>query len=257
MRGLSGKVVLVTGAGGGIGQGIVDRFVAEGAKVCAVDIDTDRLAPLAARHRADVRIVAADVARWQDNDAMVQACLESFGRLDVFIGNAGIFDHSARLDSLSGQQLQSAAAELLGVNLVGYLLGVRSSLEALRNSNGCVLLTGSFASTEPSGGGILYTTSKHAVVGAVRQLAYELAPRIRVNGVAPGVAPTTLKGIGALGQESMFAVFPGTESKLPLGRVPEAADFAGLYAFLASDDAAHITGSFFTADSGLAVRGIT
>jgi len=253
---LDGKVAIVTGAGGGIGRGIVDRFIKEGARVCAVDVDTERLAPLADDHGDTVRLIAADVASWESNRDAVQTALDAFGRLDIFVGNAAIFDHATRLDALAGEQIKSAAEELLGVNLIGYLLGVRASLDALRASKGCVILTGSFASTEPSGGGILYTVSKHGVVGAVKQLAYELAPDIRVNGVAPGVAPTVLKGVGSLGQEEKFAVFPGTEKLLPLGKVPASADFGGIYAFLASEDAQHITGSMYAVDSGLAIRGI-
>jgi NAD(P)-dependent dehydrogenase (short-subunit alcohol dehydrogenase family) len=93
-------------------------------------------------------------------------------------------------------------------------------------------------------------------VGAVKQLAYGLAPAVRVNGVSPGVAPTVLKGVGALGQKEQSAVLPGTEAILPLGRVPASAGFGGLYTFLASPDGQHITGSMFAADSGLAIRGI-
>lgn len=256
MKGLEGKVALVTGAGGGIGSGIVDRFVAEGAKVVALDFDAERLAPVADRHGDKVRTIVANVAEWEDNRDAVATTLEAFGRLDCFIGNAGIFDHSMRLDAMDGATIGKAAAEMIGVNLIGYLLGVRAALPALRKTRGNVILTGSFASTEPSGGGILYTVTKHGVVGAVKQLAYELAPDIRVNGVAPGVAPTVLKGVSALGQVEQSAILPGTAALLPLRQMPDAADFGGIYAFLASDDARHITGSLFPIDSGLAIRGI-
>lgn len=253
---LAGQVVIVTGAGGGIGQGIVDRFVHEGARVTAVDSDAERLEALAGHYGDAVKTMVVDVADWDANRGAVDATLKAFGRLDCFVGNAGIFDHGMRLDAMDGSDIPRAAAELLGVNLVGYLLGVRAAVDALRASRGNVILTGSFASTEPSGGGILYTISKHGVVGAVRQLAYELAPDIRVNGVSPGVAPTVLKGVSSLGQVEQSAVFPGTEALLPLARMPEPRDFGGIYAFLASRDAAHITGSMFPVDSGLAVRGI-
>ncbi|MGE4409912.1 MAG: SDR family oxidoreductase [Sphingobium sp.] len=253
---LAGQVAIVTGAGGGIGRGIVDRFVREGARVTAVDFDVERLEALAGLYGDAVRTVVADVADWDANRAVVETTLEAFGRLDCFVGNAGIFDHGMRLEAMEGANIPGAATELLGVNLIGYLLGVRASLDALRASKGNVILTGSFASTEPSGGGILYTISKHGVVGAVRQLAYELAPDIRVNGVSPGVAPTVLKGVSSLGQVEQSAVFPGTAALLPLARMPEAADFGGTYAFLASRDAAHITGSMLPVDSGLAIRGI-
>lgn len=253
---LSGQVAIVTGAGGGIGRGIVDRFVREDARVMAVDADAERLSALIGNYGDAVRTIVADVADWNANLRVVAATLDSFGRLDCFVGNAGVFDYGMRLDAMNGAHIADAAAELLGVNLIGYLLGVRAALDALRECRGNVILTGSFASSEPSGGGILYTASKHGVVGVVRQLAYELAPAIRVNGVSPGVAPTVLKGLKSLGQNEQTAVFPGTSAKLPLARMPEAADFAGTYAFLASPDAVHITGSMFPVDSGLAIRGI-
>ncbi len=123
---------MVTGAGGGIGRGIVDRFIREGARVCAVDVDKDRLAPLADLHGAAVCTVAADVSTWAGNTFAVESAPNAFGRLDTFIGNAAIFDHGTRLKAIAGDQIGPAAAELLGVNLVGYLLGVRAAMEALR-----------------------------------------------------------------------------------------------------------------------------
>lgn len=120
-----------------------------------------------------------------------------------------------------------------------------------------MIFTASYAAFAPSGGGCLYTASKHAVVGLVRQLAYELAPDIRVNAVAPGVAPTTLSGVRELNQTPKEAVLPGTERNVPLQAIPSADAYGGLYAFLASErEAGHITGSIFTADSGLAIRGL-
>ena len=106
-------------------------------------------------------------------------------------------------------------------------------------------------------GGALYTDSKHALLGVVRQLAYELAPDVRVNGVAPGIAPTRLRGIDALGQERSDSVLDGTASVLPLQEVPSTEAYGGLYTLLANAaDSGHMTGSMIVADSGLRIRGL-
>ena len=119
-----------------------------------------------------------------------------------------------------------------------------------------MIFTASYASFHAAGGGVLYTASKHAVLGVVRQLAHELAPEVRVNGVAPGVAPTRLGGVGAFGQGEQDAGLPGVAEMLPLCERPSTDSYAGLFALLASRDAAHMTGTVITADSGLSVRGI-
>ena len=257
MKRLEGKVALVTGAGGGIGRGIVGRYVEEGAKVAALDVSSQGVDALKTLHGDAVLPLTADVSSWQDNCGAVKAAIDAFGRLDVFVGNAGIYDHGASLESLDGEDLSRAFDELMSINVKGYILGVRAALDALLESRGSVILTASYASFAPSGGGVLYTAAKHAVAGLVRQLAYELAPDIRVNGVAPGVAPTSLKGIGSLGQGNQESILDGTAAILPLPAIPDAGVYGALYAFLASPaEAGHITGSIFNADNGLSIRGL-
>lgn len=254
---LDGKVAIVTGAAAGIGRGIVRRLVAEGARVAAVDIVPTGVEALAREFGTRVHPIVADVARWDANKSMVAAALAAFGQLDVFIGNAGIYDQGVSLESLSGEAIDSGFDELFSVNVKGYLLGARAALDALLTTRGSMIFTASFASFAPAGGGALYTASKHAVVGLVRQLAYELAPDVRVNAVAPGIAPTMLTGVRALHQQQQASVLEGTAQMVPLQEVPAAEAYGGLYAFLASDrEAAHITGAVFNADSGLQIRGL-
>ncbi len=253
---LDGKVVVFTGAGGGIGLSAVRRYVTEGARVVAVDI-SDRVVEATADLGDAVIPCVADVSTWEGNRAAVQAAVDAWGRVDVFVGNAGITDAGRSLENIPGEDLSKAFHELFDVNVLALLLGARAALPELLRAQGSVILTGSFASSNAAGGGVLYTASKHAVLGVVRQLAYEFAPDVRVNGIAPGVAPTRLKGLAALGQEDTDSVLDGTAAILPLQRIPSVADFDGAFTLLASEEAAIMTGSMLTVDSGLSVRGLS
>ncbi|MGE0298211.1 SDR family oxidoreductase [Pseudonocardia sp.] len=252
---LDGKVVVLTGAAAGIGRAVARRYVAEGARLVAVD-RSESVHALTDELGAAVAPFVADVAGWEGNRAAAALARARFGPVDVFVGNAGITDGARPLEDVPGEQLAGAFGELFGVNVLAPLLGVRAVLDDLVATRGAVVLTGSFASEHAAGGGALYTASKHAVLGLVRQLAYELAPDVRVNGVAPGVAPTRLRGTAALGQGSSDAVLDGTREALPLQAVPEPDDYAGLFTLLASPEASAMTGSMVTADSGLGIRGI-
>jgi NAD(P)-dependent dehydrogenase (short-subunit alcohol dehydrogenase family) len=252
---LDGKVVVLTGAAAGIGRAVTRRYVAEGARVVAVD-RSESVRALDDELGSSVASLVADVSGWEGNRAAAELARTRFGPVDVFVGNAGITDGARPLEDIPGDQLAEAFGELFGVNVLAALLGVRALLDDLVATRGAVVLTGSYASTNAAGGGALYTASKHAVLGLVRQLAYELAPDVRVNGVAPGVAPTRLSGTAALGQGCSDSVLDGTREALPLQAVPEPEDYAGVFTLLASADSGPMTGTMVTADSGLGIRGI-
>ena len=157
-------------------------------------------------------------------------------------------------------QLSAACDELFAVNVKGCLLGAKAALPELMKTAGCMVFTASVAGMNSGGGGVIYTASKHAVVGLIRQLASELGPRIRVNGVAPGGTRTDLRGLAVLDQDerSHFAD-SGLEERLradnPLRMVLEPDDLAGAYVFLASQAHARgITGTIVTVDAGLTLR---
>jgi len=254
---LDGHVALLTGGASGIGRGIVERFVAEGAKVGVLDVSEHGLGGLAAAHGDAVVCVHGTVASAQDNRRAVEETLAAFGRIDTFIGNAAIWDGFASLVEMPEERISDAFDELFGVNVKGYVLGAKAAAGAVLETRGSMIFTGSFSSLNSAGGGPLYTSSKHAVVGLVRQLAYELAPKVRVNGVAPGVAATNLRGIEALGQGVHESLHPDTPKALPLQVVPEPADYAGVYLFLASRRLSPmVTGEMLVADSGLGNRGV-
>jgi NAD(P)-dependent dehydrogenase (short-subunit alcohol dehydrogenase family) len=257
---LDGQAALVTGGGSGIGRAVVARFVAEGARVGVMDRLASRVEALRADFGDRVIAIAGDVARFADNERAVADTVRAFGRLDIFVGNAGIFDVYARLAELDGDTLARACDELFAVNVKGCLLGARAALPELQKTAGTMIFTASVAGLNSGGGGALYTASKHAVVGLVRQLAVELGPDIRVNGVAPGGTMTDLRGLATLHQDahSQFAN-PGIAERLRAGNplrlalTPE--DLAGAYVFLASrHNARGITGTILTVDAGAMLR---
>jgi cis-2,3-dihydrobiphenyl-2,3-diol dehydrogenase len=261
MGALAEEVVLITGGASGLGLAIVDRFVEEGARLVVLDRSADKLAELTGRFGDRVAVVPGDVRSLADTDKAVASCVERFGKLDCAIGNAGIWDYSISLDALPAERIDAAFDELFHVNVKGYLNLAKAALSALVRSSGALIFTVSNAGFDPAGGGPLYTASKHAVVGLIRQLAYELAPAVRVNGVAPGPIETDLRGPGALGlaDRSIGSINLSAVAgpNVPLGRVPATADYAGGYVFLASRrDSRPATGGVLSLDAGIAVRGI-
>jgi NAD(P)-dependent dehydrogenase (short-subunit alcohol dehydrogenase family) len=257
---LDGQVALVTGGGSGIGRAVVSRFIEEGARVGVMERVTDRAAALRSEFGAAVVAVPGDAGDLGDNKRAVDETVRAFGRLDVFVGNAGIFDVYARIADLPEAELTRAYDELFGVNVRGCIYGARAALPALRQTGGSMIFTASVAGLNSGGGGALYTASKHAVVGLIRELAVELGPEIRVNGVAPGGTMTDLRGLSALGNDdrSQFAN-PAIEERLragnPLRLALQPDDLAGTYVFLASRrDAKGITGTIVTVDGGAMLR---
>lgn len=257
---LDGQVVLVTGGGSGLGWALVQRFVAEGARVGVLELDPAKVRGLTDAFGEAVSVTEGSAVSWADNTRAVADALAAFGRLDTFVGNAGLWDFGTSLEALPGAALPDAFSQLFELNVLGYLLGAKAAIEPLRESGGSIIFTVSNAGFYPGGGGPLYTASKHAVMGLVKQLAYELAPEIRVNGVAPGGMPTDLRGPAALGLSgTSFGDMPVDRLITELGPLEKpisAADYAGTYVLLASrDNSASTTGSVHNCDGGIGVRG--
>jgi len=257
---LDGQVALVTGGGSGIGRAVVARFIEEGARVGVMERVATRADQLRREFGDKVIGIAGDVARMADNKRAVAETVRAFGRLDVFVGNAGIFDVYVRLAEFDEEKLSQAYEELFGVNVKGVIFGAKASLPELKKTAGSMVFTASVAGQNSGGGGALYTASKHAVVGLIRQLAVELGPDIRVNGVAPGGTMTDLRGLSSLGNDdrSQFAD-PAMAERLragnPLQIALEPADLAGAYVFLSSRrNARGITGTIVTVDAGSMLR---
>jgi NAD(P)-dependent dehydrogenase (short-subunit alcohol dehydrogenase family) len=172
----------------------------------------------------------------------------------------GIFDFYRGLADLDDAQIDDGFDEMFRINVKSQLVCVKAALDELRRSSGSVVLTVSTSGFYPGRGGILYVASKFAVRGCVIALAHELAPDVRVNGVAPGgTLGTELTGpasIGLAGQA--LGAAPGREedlkSRTPLQVALTGADHAGSYVFLGSDRARGITGTIVHSDGGIGIR---
>jgi NAD(P)-dependent dehydrogenase (short-subunit alcohol dehydrogenase family) len=252
---LEGKVAIITGATAGLGRAVAERFVEEGAKVCVVGRSQDKLNEIKFLLGDSVLCVKADVSLLEDNIKMVKAAVETFGKIDIFVGNAGIYDGNTGLVDLPLDRIEAAFDELFSINVKGYLLGSKVVLSELLKTEGCMIFSGSHASFYSAGGGPIYTASKHAIAGLIKELAYELAPKIRVNGVAPGVIATAMGMPKSLGKQ-VPSVISGVEQSLPLPFIPESKDYADLYVLLASESAKAMTGTIIQADNGIGIRGL-
>lgn len=258
---LDGRRALVVGAGSGIGRAVVDAFSAEGAAVAVLEKDAVKCAALRERFPC-MPVVTGDATTRSDNETAVQAALDTFGGLDVLVNCVGVFDFYRGISDLDADLVDDAFEEMFAVNVKSHLHAVKAALPALRLSgNGSVILTESTSAYYPGRGGVLYVSSKFAVRGLVTALAHELAPLIRVNGVAPGgTLNTDLRGLTSLGLgEHSLGTVPGREAELA-GRVPlkvalSGADHAWSYVFLASDRSRGITGDVVHPDGGIAVKG--
>ncbi|MCL6547768.1 MAG: SDR family NAD(P)-dependent oxidoreductase [Alicyclobacillus sp.] len=258
---MDGKVALVTGGASGIGRAVSERYLAEGARVCVLDRSEVKVRELAAAGEGRVTGVTGDVRRFEDNLRAVRATLDAYGKLDALVVNAGIFDGFVRLERLTGEVMAEAFEDIFSVNVLGTLLSVRAALEPLRQARGTIIFTLSQASFYPDGGGPLYTASKHAALGLMRELAFELAPLVRVNGVAPGGTitrlrvPDCLSGLVEAVDEDEKRKRIARRNPLQLAMEPE--DHTAAYVLLASDQSRAITGEVIASDGGLGIRGMS
>ncbi len=249
---LEKKVAVITGAASGIGRAVAQRFLAEGAQVVGFD-------RIEARLEGDLRGaryagITGDVRSAADNQRAVDLAVSRFGKLDVFVANAGIYDNRRAFRTFSPSELDAAFDELIGVNVKGYMLGALAAIGELAKTRGCIIFTSSVSGTHAGFGGSLYVAAKHAINGLTKQLALELAPDIRVNAVAPGYVPTGLRGLESLGQEQNTT--GPSPDQLPLQAIATAEDYAGAYVFLASDACSRTaTGTVLALDGGAAIRG--
>ncbi len=253
---LDGKRALVIGAGSGIGRAVVDVFIAEGAKVAVLERDRDKCERLAAE-LPDVPVVRGDATGRADNEHAVTVAVDAYSGLDTLVNCVGVFDFYRGIDDIDADDLSAAFDEMFRTNVLSHLQSVKAALPALRNGTGpCIVLTESTSAYYPGRGGVLYVPSKFAVRGLVTALAHDLAPQIRVNGVAPGgTLNTDLRGLASLGLDDVrLDDSPGRATDLaartPLNVALTGSDHAWSYVFLASDRSRGITGESVHPDGG-------
>ncbi|WP_461610362.1 SDR family NAD(P)-dependent oxidoreductase [Cytobacillus kochii] len=261
MAEFSGRSLYVTGGASGIGRAVVDSFLNEGANVTILDRSKDGLAAIKAQYGEQVICIEGDVTIFEDHEKAVYQAVEKFGGLDVFIANAGVFDGFAKFENVTAEAMNDAYDLLMDINVKGYFNGAKASLHELQKTKGNIIFTVSGAGFYPDGGGVWYTASKHAQIGLMRQLAFEVAPDVRVNAVAPGGTLTALNVIPPL-KPFVKEIDNDTKAKSiktrnPLRIAMNADDHVGPYLLLASSKSRAITGEVISSDGGLAIRGLS
>ncbi|GAB3348251.1 3-(cis-5,6-dihydroxycyclohexa-1,3-dien-1-yl)propanoate dehydrogenase [Amycolatopsis echigonensis] len=256
---LAGKRALIVGSGSGIGRAVVDAYLAEGARVAVLERDEAKCVKLSAEIPG-LPVVTGDATTREANEEAVATAVSAFGGLDVLVNCVGVFDFYRGICELDADQIDDAFDEIYRVNVKSHLHAVKAALPALRESGGTIILTESTSAYYPGRGGVLYVSTKFAVRGLVVAMAHELAPGIRVNGVAPGgTLNTDLRGIGSLGQdERRLNDTPGRARELaarvPLQVALSGEDHAWSYVFLASDRSRGVTGGVVHPDGGIGIK---
>jgi NAD(P)-dependent dehydrogenase (short-subunit alcohol dehydrogenase family) len=247
-----GKSVLVTGGAGAIGGAAVRRFGAEGARVAVVDRDRPRTEALVAdlhRDGVDAIGVVVDVSSEAGAARAVRQAVAAFGGLDVVFNNAGIAGRVALVHELSAADWD----EIVRINLRGVFLVQREGLRAMidAGTGGAVVnMSSSMAGFDVLSGGAGYAATKHAILGLTRAAALDAAPYgIRVNAVCPGVVESSL-GVPAVDPDARHEGVGRFAARIPLRRIGQPEDVAAVVAFLASEDAAHVTGVGWLIDGG-------
>ncbi len=257
---LAGRRALLVGAGSGIGRAVLDAFLEEGAAATVLELDPHKCDAIRREH-PDVKVVTGDASSRAANEAAVASSVEHMGGLDVLVNFVGVFDFYRGLGEIDVDMLDDAFDEMFRTNVKSHLHSVKAAMPWLKRSGGSVVLTESTSAYYPGRGGVLYVSSKFAVRGLVTALAHELAPEIRVNGVAPGgTLNTDLRGLRSLDlMDRRLGDAAGRAAELaaraPLGVALSGNDHAWSYVFLASERSRGITGGVVHSDGGIGVKG--
>ncbi|WP_406043322.1 SDR family oxidoreductase [Micromonospora sp. NBC_00898] len=237
-----GRVAIVTGGGSGIGEACAMLLAARGAKVLIADRHLDAAERVAKEIGDSALPYAVDVRDPVACEAMVQAAVQAFGRLDIAVNNAGI----GGPQTPTGQYPLDGWADVIGVNLSGVFYSMRAEIPAmLATAGGSIINMASILGTVGFAQSVAYVAAKHGVVGMTKTAALEYAQQgIRVNSVGPGFIDTPLLAVAD--QE----IIAGVSRLHPIGRMGHATEVAELVAFLASDKASNTTGSYFLSDGG-------
>lgn len=243
---LKGKVAIVTGGASGFGAGMAVRFAEEGAKVVVADLNGEGAKTVAAEIGENAIAIGADVSNRADTEAMVKAATENFGRLDIMVNNAGYTHLNGALTGVDEEIFD----RIYNVNMKAIYHAAQAVVPIMESQGGgSIITTASTAALRPRPGLTWYNASKGWTVTATKSMAVELAPKnIRVNCLCP-----------VAGETGMLASFMGEDTpekraifraSIPLGRLSTPLDIANAALWLASDEAAFITGVALEVDGG-------
>jgi len=255
---LANKIALITGAGSGFGRASAVLFAQEGAKVSVVDIDEktgQETVSMVKQKGGTALFIRADVSNAADVEKMIKTTVDKFGRLDILFNNAGIPMSFTPVENLKEELWD----RIQNINVKGIFLGAKYAVPYMKRQGGGVIInTASISGVRPRPGLIAYSTSKAAAIMLTKALAIELAAsKIRVNCLNPVAAETPMlpkfMSDQALTPEKFEEGRKRFTDTVPLGRLAQAEDVANAALFLASDEAALITGASLDVDGG---RGI-
>ncbi|KNH35878.1 SDR family oxidoreductase [Exiguobacterium indicum] len=246
---LTGKTIIVTGAGSGMGEAMAKLFAQEGARIVAADIrleTVERVVSDIKEAGGEAMAVASDIAKPNAATELVQQALEAYGKLDVLVNNAGIMDGMEGVEDISDERWDHVFA----VNTTGTMRLMREAVKHFKEVKGGVILNNiSIGGLNGARAGAAYTASKHAVIGLTKNTAFFYAGEgIRCNGIAPGAVETNI------GQSmTNLNEFGMGRAMLGMGLNPRAGqpdEIAKLALFLVSDEASFINGAIVVADGG-------
>jgi NAD(P)-dependent dehydrogenase (short-subunit alcohol dehydrogenase family) len=248
---LEHKVAVVTGGAQGIGQAVVEKFVAEGARVALLDIDEPRGRTEAERLGDAVRFIRCDITREADVSAAIAETVETFGKLDILVNNAGV---NTYFDATT--MTEDEWEKVFAVDLKGAWLCCKHALPHMRDQGaGSIVNIASLHAFMTNYNMFPYAAAKSGMVGMTRSLALDFGKhQIRVNAICPGWVRTQLVDEWLELQPEGKAAEQRVLDQQPLGRMATPMEIANFVAFVASDEASYLTGAALLIDGGLSAR---